>query len=195
MSWLSIAISLAASLNAFAFNAIHQSGWIGASDATSEGDWRWVTGPETGTAFYSGSGSAGGSAVSGMYNNWNSGEPNNSGNEDYAQFLPGTSNGFWNDLANTTTVNGYYVEYGGMTGDPSINISGTKNMNLIQLSAPVATAATLITTTGFNANWDSVATATGYYLDIATDSTFTTFVSGYNNLNVNNNNNSFYINK
>ena len=180
-----VTISCAAE-NAFAFNAIHQSGWIGASDATSEGDWRWVTGPETGTAFYSGSGSAGGSAVSGMYNNWNSGEPNNSGNEDYAQFLPGTSNGFWNDLANTTTVNGYYVEYGGMTGDPSINISGTKNMTLIQLSAPVATAATLITTTGFNANWDSVATATGYYLDIATDSTFTTFVSGYNNKDVSN---------
>ena len=172
--------------NAFAFNAIHQSGWIGASDAASEGDWRWVTGPETGTAFFSGNGTTGG-AVGGKYNNWNSGEPNNSGGgENYAQFLPGTTNGFWNDLANTTTVNGYYVEYGGMTGDPTINISGTKNMNLIQLSAPVATDATPITTTGFTANWDSVANVNGYYLDVATDSLFTNFVSGFNNKDVSN---------
>ena len=53
-------------------------------------------------------------------------------------------------------------------------------------SAPVATAATAITTTGFTTNWNSSATATGYYLDIATDNAFTSFVSGYNNLDVSN---------
>jgi uncharacterized protein (TIGR02145 family) len=36
------------------------------------------------------------------------------------------------------------------------------------------------------ANWGSVAGATGYYLDVATDAGFTTFVPGYNNQNVGN---------
>jgi len=52
--------------------------------------------------------------------------------------------------------------------------------------APVATPATSVTTTGFTANWNSSATATGYYLDVATDNGFTSFVSGYNNLDVSN---------
>jgi len=52
--------------------------------------------------------------------------------------------------------------------------------------APMATAATAITTTSFTANWNASAGATGYYLDVATDIGFTTFVAGYNNLNVNN---------
>ena len=39
-------------------------------------------------------------------------------------------------------------------------------------AAPVARAASGITTTGFTANWDSSATASGYRLDVATDSLF-----------------------
>ena len=52
--------------------------------------------------------------------------------------------------------------------------------------APVATAATAITTTSFSANWNASAGATGYYLDVATDAGFTVFVAGFNSLNVNN---------
>lgn len=48
-------------------------------------------------------------------------------------------------------------------------------------AAPTANAATNITTISFNANWTSVAGATGYALDVATDVGFTSFVSGYNN--------------
>ena len=59
-------------------------------------------------------------------------------------------------------------------------------MNLIQLSAPVATPATIVTNTGFNANWNSSANAIGYYLDVATDNGFTNFVPGDSNLNVGN---------
>jgi hypothetical protein len=51
-------------------------------------------------------------------------------------------------------------------------------------SAPVALAATYITQNSFVTNWYPSAGATGYYLDVATDSGFTNFVSGYNNLNV-----------
>ncbi|NVO03874.1 MAG: T9SS type A sorting domain-containing protein, partial [Bacteroidetes bacterium] len=51
-------------------------------------------------------------------------------------------------------------------------------------AAPVATSATNITYTGFSANWNAAATATGYYLDVSTSPTFTTNITGYNNLSV-----------
>lgn len=54
------------------------------------------------------------------------------------------------------------------------------------LSAPVATAATSITYTSFSANWNSVAYATKYRLDVSTVSDFSSFVSGYSNLDVGN---------
>lgn len=41
-----------------------------------------------------------------QYTNWNGGEPNNSGNEDYAQFVGG---GKWNDLPNTSLP--YVIEF------------------------------------------------------------------------------------
>ena len=53
------------------------------------------------------------------------------------------------------------------------------------LESPVLTASTLITTTSFTANWNSVTNATSYRLDVSTD-LFTTFIPGYSNLTVNN---------
>jgi hypothetical protein len=47
------------------------------------------------------------------------------------------------------------------------------------ISAPVANAASGITTSGFTANWSAVAGATGYQLDVSSDN-FATFVTGYN---------------
>jgi autotransporter-associated beta strand protein len=55
---------------------------------------------------------------------------------------------------------------------------------LLAPAAPVSAAATNINPSGFTANWATSEGATGYYLDVATDSAFTTFVAGYNNLDV-----------
>ena len=49
-----------------------------------------------------------------------------------------------------------------------------------------ATTATNITGTSFDANWTASTGATNYYLDVAIDTAFTTFVTGYNNLSVGN---------
>lgn len=51
------------------------------------------------------------------------------------------------------------------------------------LSAPTATAATDVSTTGFTANWNEVSSATGYRLDVSIDN-FTSFVHGYENKSV-----------
>lgn len=53
-------------------------------------------------------------------------------------------------------------------------------------NAPVAGSATSVTATGFTANWSASTGATGYYLDVATDITFTSYISGYQNKDVGN---------
>lgn len=53
-------------------------------------------------------------------------------------------------------------------------------------SAPTAASASSVTSTSFTANWGSVSGATGYRLDVSNGSSFSSFVSGYNNLDVGN---------
>lgn len=50
--------------------------------------------------------------------------------------------------------------------------------------APVVSFATAVTTSGFTANWQAATGATTYFLDVATDSGFTSLVAGFSNLNV-----------
>ncbi|HJQ08212.1 MAG TPA: lectin-like protein [Candidatus Saccharimonadales bacterium] len=104
--------------NTFVADRLTTAGWMGASDSAIEGDWKWVNGPESGTSFWSGTST--GSPVGGQYENWGSGEPNNAGNEDCAQFLSGGS-GEWNDLPCTvTTLPAYVVEYGAPGALPAV---------------------------------------------------------------------------
>jgi uncharacterized protein (TIGR02145 family) len=52
---------------------------------------------------------------------------------------------------------------------------------------PVAIAASNITSASFTANWNLMENSTGYYLDVATDSAFTSILAGYNNHDCGNN--------
>jgi len=58
--------------------------------------------------------SGGTGKVTTAYANWASGEPNNSGNENFAYAIGG---GSWNDFPATSAVASYIVEYGGRQGD------------------------------------------------------------------------------
>jgi autotransporter-associated beta strand protein len=51
-------------------------------------------------------------------------------------------------------------------------------------AAPTVSEAVGISTSGFIANWSASSGATKYYLDVATDSGFTTYVPGFQNLDV-----------
>ncbi|MCX6221573.1 MAG: PKD domain-containing protein [Bacteroidia bacterium] len=139
-----LATITSAAENAFIQLKTKGVGWIGASDAAVEGDWKWVTGPEAGTLFWRGLST--GSAVNGMYNNWNTGEPNDCCDaniphqEDYAHitFFPNNpaQNLRWNDLPNGGTSGNYYpagylVEYGGMPGDPPVNLIASVALQVI----------------------------------------------------------------
>ncbi len=142
--------------NNFIANKLKGYGWIGASDATHDKQWYWVTGPEAGTWFFtqqgynpSGPNTCGSGAAAtqpgAFYSNWSSNgqqfEPNDSPNgcaglEDYAHISPG---GSWNDWPMYIRwIQGYVIEYGGMPDDPPVSLSG-QVMVYVDQSPPTLT--------------------------------------------------------
>jgi hypothetical protein len=98
--------------DAFIFNNVPQSQiWFALTDEASEGQWRIDAGPEKGTLIKTSNGQTTGNIV-GQYNNWAPGEPNNSGNEDYA--VTKWNGSQWNDLPNNFNCP-YVIEYGTWT--------------------------------------------------------------------------------
>lgn len=94
--------------------------WFGATDrvvdGATEGNWRWVAGPEAGTQFWTGG--VGGSVTAPFnYANWGPAEPNNFGNgENVAGINLGplsagnTDTGQWGDTNDGVRL-GYIIEY------------------------------------------------------------------------------------
>lgn len=174
------------------------TGWIGATDEVVEGEWRWVTGPEAGTQFWQGAVS--GTPVNGEFSFWNTGEPNNfgSGGEDYAHITDPSVGllGSWNDLplGGDPDTNGpyhpqgYIVEFGGLPGDPDINLSAATTLRMPQISIPniqicegeMVTIS--VTTTIPNLEWYADATSTTV---INTGNTYTGIFDNVNTIFVN----------
>ena len=107
--------------DAFIYNNVPQSQiWFALTDESSEGQWRIDAGPEKGTLIKTSNGQTVGNIV-GQYNNWAPGEPNNSGNEDYA--VTKWNGSQWNDLPNNFN-NPYVIEYGTWTNPQDQTFTG-----------------------------------------------------------------------
>lgn len=99
--------------DAFIFNNVPQSSiWFALTDEVEEARWTIDAGPEKGTLIKINNGQLNGN-IPGQYNNWAPGEPNNSGNEDYAVTKWGGGSQ-WNDLPNNFSC-AYVVEFGTWT--------------------------------------------------------------------------------
>lgn len=170
--------------NDFVADRLQGDGWMGASDSASEGDWKWVTGPETGTSFWSGA--AAGNAVDEAYENWASGEPNDhSSGEDCGQFY--VSNGTWNDLPCTATIAGYVAEFGSPGNLPDVvarDISiTTVNRPIVNSYSPADNATGVAVDGNLVLTFDkAVVTSTGsiYLKKVSDGSTVETFLASSN---------------
>ncbi len=82
-------------INSILSSSTHNRIWAGGLDTYTEGKWQWITGETF------------------SYKNWGSGEPNNSGDEDYLMLSRG--DGKWNDVAdvfnNTDNNYSFICEY------------------------------------------------------------------------------------
>jgi phosphodiesterase/alkaline phosphatase D-like protein len=82
----------------------------------------------------------------------------------------------------------YYFRVRAYNGCATSSNSSVKTVRtaLCTPAAPSAQNANNVTASSFNARWSSVSGATNYLLDVAIDSSFINYVSGYQNLDVGN---------
>ena len=98
--------------------------WIGYTDQDSEGIFEWANGSQS------------------TYENWQNGEPNNSGGEDYTELM---SNGKWNDLPNNNTQK-FIIEFSGTVSSLPTVITYTaveSNSVTSQFTTPTVTPITI----------------------------------------------------
>ncbi len=134
-----------------------KSSWAASNGDYSIGDgegyWYWVSGPErldymgrdTGNksnncrqrTYTRGADGFDTASAAQTYKNFKSGEPNNylvsncsvdDGGENMLHFY---SDGKWNDYSNnSSSIQGYLIEYGGMSGDPSVDLTEDKTYTI-----------------------------------------------------------------
>ena len=82
-----------------------------------------------------------------------------------------------------TIFNPQSVSLNNLNSDQIVNFStGSSSVP----PPPIANAAAGVTTNGFTANWASSSGANGYRLDVSTNASFSSFLSGYQNLDLSN---------
>ena len=111
----------------------------------------------------------------------------------FTTYVPGYQN---LDVGNTTSypVTGlnpgttYYYRVRAYNGCATSSNSSVKSVKTTACtpSAPSVESATNVTFSSFSANWSSVSGAIDYRLDVSTSSSFTTYVPGYQDLDVGN---------
>src|SRR6185369_1147318 len=77
------------------------------------------------------------------------------------------------------------MAYNSMGDSPASNTASATTQSQAP-GAPSATAATNVTSSGFTANWTSVTGATGYRLDVSSNSAFSSYLTGYQSVDVGN---------
>jgi hypothetical protein len=121
--------------NTFVYERISGDGWLGATDASVEDTWVWATGPETGTAFYSGRGGLGGAAIDGRYHGWANNEPNDHGVGEDCGYMYASQDGEWNDFP-CSAMQGYVVEFGASGDLPEVVAT---NITIVTADVPAIT--------------------------------------------------------
>jgi len=124
--------------DAFIFNNVPQGNiWFALTDEVSEARWTIDAGPEAGTLIKINNGQLNGN-IPGQYNNWAPGEPNNSGNEDYAVTKWGGGSQ-WNDLPNHFS-NPYVIEFGTWTNPDNATFTEFYTNSVTHTNGEVLTA-------------------------------------------------------
>ncbi len=77
--------------------------------------------------------------------------------------------------ANTT----YYYRIQALNEQSASEVSDVGTLSTVKLNVPTARAATTVGIDGFQANWDSVANASSYVLDVSRNENFTSYITGY----------------
>lgn len=121
--------------------------WFALTDRTQEGFWRVDAGPENGTLIKTANGQLAGN-ISGQYNNWCGGEPNNAGDEDFAVTKWGGGN-CWNDLPGSWS-NPYIVEFGTWTNPADATFTNFYTANTINTVAITNTLSGTVSFTSLN---------------------------------------------
>jgi hypothetical protein len=106
----------------------------------------------------------------------------------------GNSGGVWAtltyvplpDIAGQNINLGFYLATNGGSA-PGWYIDNILIKNTVSNPAPVAIAPTTVTQNSFRANWNAVSGALSYRLDVSTSSGFSSFVPGYQDLNLSTN--------